>query len=223
MSHATRAIPGWATFTRIWAWTSSFTCSSQRAGSGSGTGTSASTASSISSASSSLLETCAYSDAGPVSSSCAIRRMVTASKPSFARTSRAVFTTSSWESAGFAARRPGGRRHGGGGTVTRTLYLTRTAFVCRTVFVQRTTFESGDLVTTAEADVRAVLDRLAQAWNDGDATAYGRLFTEDADYVTFFGLNFPGREAIEESHRALFEGPLKGSKLTGRLGAAAKV
>jgi uncharacterized protein (TIGR02246 family) len=77
--------------------------------------------------------------------------------------------------------------------------------------------------TTAEADVRAVLGRLTQAWNDGDATAYARLFTEDADYVTFFGLNFPGREAIESSHRALFEGPLKGSKLTAPLGATAKV
>ncbi|SEF32871.1 conserved hypothetical protein [Amycolatopsis pretoriensis] len=78
-------------------------------------------------------------------------------------------------------------------------------------------------MTTAETDVRAVLGRLTDAWNAGDATAYGRLFTEDADYVTFFGLNFPGREAIESSHRALFEGPLKGSKLTGQLGAAAKV
>lgn len=76
---------------------------------------------------------------------------------------------------------------------------------------------------TTEADVRAVLDRLAEAWNSADAAAYGRLFTEDADYVTFFGLNFPGREAIESSHRALFEGPLKGSKLTGQLGASAKV
>ncbi|MEV4146437.1 SgcJ/EcaC family oxidoreductase [Amycolatopsis sp. NPDC049691] len=78
-------------------------------------------------------------------------------------------------------------------------------------------------MTTAETEVRAVLGRLTEAWNAGDATAYGRLFTEDADYVTFFGLNFPGREAIESSHRALFEGPLKGSKLTGRLGEAAKV
>ncbi|MGW5717399.1 SgcJ/EcaC family oxidoreductase [Amycolatopsis sp. NPDC003865] len=78
-------------------------------------------------------------------------------------------------------------------------------------------------MTTAETEVRAVLGRLTEAWNAGDATAYGRLFTEDADYVTFFGLNFPGREAIESSHRALFEGPLKGSKLTGRLGATAKV
>jgi uncharacterized protein (TIGR02246 family) len=76
---------------------------------------------------------------------------------------------------------------------------------------------------TAEADVRAVLGRLAQAWNTADATAYGRLFTEDADYVTFFGLNMPGRAQIEGAHRALFEGPLKGSKLTGRLGVEAKV
>ncbi|WP_439382231.1 SgcJ/EcaC family oxidoreductase [Amycolatopsis lexingtonensis] len=78
-------------------------------------------------------------------------------------------------------------------------------------------------MTTAEADVRAVLGELTQAWNDGDATAYGRLFTEDADYVTFFGANFPGRAAIESSHRALFEGPLKGIKLTGRPDTAAKV
>ncbi|VVJ20646.1 Uncharacterised protein [Amycolatopsis camponoti] len=77
--------------------------------------------------------------------------------------------------------------------------------------------------TTAEADVRAVLGRLTEAWNSADAAAYGRLFTEDADYVTFFGMNLPGRETIESSHRALFEGPLKGSKLTGQLGAAAKV
>ncbi len=77
--------------------------------------------------------------------------------------------------------------------------------------------------TTAEADVRAVLDRLTQAWNDGDATAYGRLFTEDADYITFFGLNMPGRAAIESGHRALFEGPMKGSKLTGNLGAETTV
>jgi uncharacterized protein (TIGR02246 family) len=77
--------------------------------------------------------------------------------------------------------------------------------------------------TTAETDVRAVLDRLTEAWNSADAAAYARLFTEDADYVTFFGMNFPGHEAIESSHRALFEGPLKGSQLTGRLGAAAKV
>lgn len=62
-------------------------------------------------------------------------------------------------------------------------------------------------------EIFAVLTRLADAWNHGDATAYAGLFTEDADYVTFFGRNMPGRELIERSHRALFEGPLKGSKV----------
>ena len=76
---------------------------------------------------------------------------------------------------------------------------------------------------TAIAEVRDVLGRLTDAWNAGDAAAYGRLFTEDADYVTFFGVNFPGREAIESTHRALFEGPLRGSKLTGSPGQEAKV
>lgn len=64
-------------------------------------------------------------------------------------------------------------------------------------------------------EVLSVLNRLTDAWNDGDAAAYARLFTEDADYVTFFGMNMPGRVVIESAHRALFEGPLKGSKLGG--------
>lgn len=63
--------------------------------------------------------------------------------------------------------------------------------------------------------IHDLLDRLTDAWNAGDAEAYARLFTEDADYVTFFGQNLPGRTAIEEAHRALFEGPLQGSRLTG--------
>ncbi len=68
--------------------------------------------------------------------------------------------------------------------------------------------------------INDVLRRLTEAWNAGDATAYADLFTEDADYVTFFGMNFPGRATIESSHRALFEGPLRGSKLTGAEGSA---
>ncbi|MEU3622289.1 DUF4440 domain-containing protein [Amycolatopsis coloradensis] len=69
-----------------------------------------------------------------------------------------------------------------------------------------------------KTEVLAVLSRLADAWNDGDAAAYARWFTEDADYVTFFGMNMPGRALIESSHRALFEGPLKGSKLVAGSG-----
>ncbi|MFD7660894.1 SgcJ/EcaC family oxidoreductase [Actinosynnema sp. NPDC059797] len=71
------------------------------------------------------------------------------------------------------------------------------------------------MTSDREAAVRAVLDALVEAWNAGDATAYAGLFTEDADYITFFGRNTPGRRAIEAGHRALFAGPLKGSRLTG--------
>ncbi|MFI6509869.1 SgcJ/EcaC family oxidoreductase [Streptosporangium sp. NPDC050855] len=69
--------------------------------------------------------------------------------------------------------------------------------------------------TSADAEIRDLLDRLTAAWNAGDADAYGDLFTEDADYITFFGLRLTGRQAVTEAHRALFEGPLKGSRLTG--------
>ncbi|MEU7899767.1 SgcJ/EcaC family oxidoreductase [Nonomuraea sp. NPDC049152] len=54
-----------------------------------------------------------------------------------------------------------------------------------------------------------LLQRLAEAWNAGDAAAYADLFTEDADYITYFGLHLRGREAIEATHRKLFELPIK--------------
>ncbi|MFI7031663.1 SgcJ/EcaC family oxidoreductase [Microbispora rosea] len=62
-------------------------------------------------------------------------------------------------------------------------------------------------------DIHRLLDTLTAAWNDGDAAAFANLFTEDADYVTYFGARMEGRQAIEDSHRALFEGALKGSRL----------
>ncbi|OXM42477.1 SgcJ/EcaC family oxidoreductase [Amycolatopsis alba] len=68
-------------------------------------------------------------------------------------------------------------------------------------------------MTERQTEVLAVLNRIVDAWNDGDAAAYASHFTEDADYVTFFGMNMPGRAIIESAHRSLFEGPLKGSKL----------
>jgi uncharacterized protein (TIGR02246 family) len=62
------------------------------------------------------------------------------------------------------------------------------------------------------AEIKDLLARLTETWNAGDAKAYAELFTEDADYITFFGLHLQGREAIEETHRHLFQTPIK---LTG--------
>ncbi|MEO6087096.1 MAG: SgcJ/EcaC family oxidoreductase [Umezawaea sp.] len=67
----------------------------------------------------------------------------------------------------------------------------------------------------SEQAVLAVFDDIAEAWNAGNAAAFAANFTEDADYINYFGVNTPGREAIESTHHALFAGPLKGSKLTG--------
>ncbi|WP_030905139.1 SgcJ/EcaC family oxidoreductase [Streptomyces sp. NRRL F-5126] len=67
---------------------------------------------------------------------------------------------------------------------------------------------------TQASSVDELLGALTTAWNAGDATAYAELFVEDADYITWFGQNMAGRPAIEAGHRALFEGPLKGSRLT---------
>ena len=59
------------------------------------------------------------------------------------------------------------------------------------------------------AEIHRLLDRVREAWNAGDAAAYAALFTEDADYITYFGLNMKGRQAIEDGHRQLFTMPIK--------------
>lgn len=52
----------------------------------------------------------------------------------------------------------------------------------------------------APGTVRHVLDRLRDAWNAADASAYARLFTEDATY----GDVLTGRSEIQKVHHDLF-------------------
>ncbi len=49
-----------------------------------------------------------------------------------------------------------------------------------------------------------VLELLRQAWDAGDAEAYGQLFTEDATYVIFRGDALLGRDQIRQAHHDLF-------------------
>ncbi|MEV3980882.1 SgcJ/EcaC family oxidoreductase [Nonomuraea sp. NPDC049758] len=58
-------------------------------------------------------------------------------------------------------------------------------------------------------EITRLVERMTETWNAGDSAAYAALFTEDADYITFFGLHLQGRKAIEETHRALFETSVK--------------
>src|SRR4051812_23381488 len=66
-----------------------------------------------------------------------------------------------------------------------------------------------------EHPVRLLYTSLMRAWSDGDAEAYGRCFTDDADYVSFDGTLAHGRAAIVRAHDALFRGVLAGSSLVG--------
>jgi uncharacterized protein (TIGR02246 family) len=68
-----------------------------------------------------------------------------------------------------------------------------------------------------EIAIRQLFQQLMDAWAAGNAEAYGALFTEDADYVAFDGVNQKGRAAIIAGHKPLFEKYLKGSRLTGDL------
>ena len=54
---------------------------------------------------------------------------------------------------------------------------------------------------------------LEDAWNRGDAAGYAALFTDDADFVAWNGTYGRGRQAIEDGHRPLFDGPLAGSRM----------
>lgn len=65
------------------------------------------------------------------------------------------------------------------------------------------------MINTGTEPIERLLQRLTETWNAGDAAAYADLFTEDADYITFFGLRMRGRTEIEEGHRELFRMPIK--------------
>lgn len=71
--------------------------------------------------------------------------------------------------------------------------------------------------------LQAVLAELARAWDTGDAAAYGRQFTEGATYVSFDGHLLNGRQAIEEVHSFLFDGPLRGSRMVSDSGAGSTI
>jgi uncharacterized protein (TIGR02246 family) len=56
---------------------------------------------------------------------------------------------------------------------------------------------------------------MTEAWDRGDAEAFGEVFTEDADYVVYTGTHYRGRRKIVEAHDALWRRFLRGSRLFG--------
>lgn len=67
---------------------------------------------------------------------------------------------------------------------------------------------------TEPSSVQDALLAIRQAWERGDVARYASLFTPDADYTAFDGTRMAGRQAIEDGHRALFAGIMRGSAMT---------
>jgi uncharacterized protein (TIGR02246 family) len=67
-----------------------------------------------------------------------------------------------------------------------------------------TNYENDD-----ESAVRNVLAEYAVAWNGHDTAAFGRLFTEDCDYVSVAGVHWKGVQEIVQRQAELFQNRLK--------------
>jgi uncharacterized protein (TIGR02246 family) len=65
--------------------------------------------------------------------------------------------------------------------------------------------------------VRSLIERVHDAWARGDSKAYAACFAENSDYITFNGLLLRGRIENAELHGALFQGVLKGTKLSAEI------
>ncbi|HEY7303855.1 MAG TPA: SgcJ/EcaC family oxidoreductase [Bryobacteraceae bacterium] len=66
-------------------------------------------------------------------------------------------------------------------------------------------------MTTDEQMIRELPKQLQDAWNAGDSTAFAAPFADDAVFIHIYGGQIDGRTAIQQAHRAIFEGIYKGS------------
>lgn len=67
----------------------------------------------------------------------------------------------------------------------------------------------------AELAIYQSLERLADAWNTGNATLWADEYWPEADSVNILGGVMPERLAIRDRHAEVFAGPFKDSHLEG--------
>jgi uncharacterized protein (TIGR02246 family) len=72
---------------------------------------------------------------------------------------------------------------------------------------------SSKLAPEDEAAIRALLDRMGQAWARGDGEAYASVFSEDATYDNAPGQRVVGRQEIAASHQRIFDSVLRHTRL----------
>jgi len=64
-----------------------------------------------------------------------------------------------------------------------------------------------------DTEIRALVQRLEDAWNAADASAWVRDCLEDADFINIRGEVLPDRHASETRHAMMFSGPFRGSRI----------
>lgn len=68
-------------------------------------------------------------------------------------------------------------------------------------------------MTGQDDGIEALVHRLEDAWNAGDAAAWVQDCLDDADFINIRGEILPGRTASETRHAFMFAGPFRGSRL----------
>lgn len=69
-------------------------------------------------------------------------------------------------------------------------------------------------MTGNDDGIAALVRRLEDAWNAGDAAAWVQDCLDDADFINIRGEILAGRKASETRHAFMFEGPFRGSRIT---------
>jgi uncharacterized protein (TIGR02246 family) len=60
-------------------------------------------------------------------------------------------------------------------------------------------------IAADEDAIRAIHQRMIDAWNAGDAAAFAVPFTDEADFVAFEGTHLKGRREIALFHQRIFD------------------
>jgi uncharacterized protein (TIGR02246 family) len=68
-----------------------------------------------------------------------------------------------------------------------------------------------DLNEPDRVALESIVDRLARAWNSGDAAGFAAPFAADSQQVNIFGARLIGRDAIDDRHAAIFANIFRGS------------
>jgi uncharacterized protein (TIGR02246 family) len=68
--------------------------------------------------------------------------------------------------------------------------------------------------TEDEAEIRAIVQSEADAWNRGDAEAFGAYYAENGSFTNVIGQQLYGRKAFIAQHASIFSTIYKGSHNT---------